>query len=887
MPISRRLVSLWRSLTRQRRLDAELDDEMRFVVEELTARHRLAGLDPAAARREALVEIGGVEQVKEEVRRARVGAGIDATLRDVRFAWRQLWKAPSFAVISIITLAFGIGATAAIFSIVKALLLEPLPYRDPGRLVFVWQDLPQAGYPRAPLAGPELVDLRQRARLFDAFGGIWANTTALTGDAEPEQLRIGLVTSNFFSVLGADAALGRTFGADDEAQSASPGVILSWSLFERRFGSDPSLIGRRVELNGRPTTVVGVMPRGFRLLLPPDASVPDDLQAWQLLNASFTRWPRGQQFLRVVGRMKEGVRLEAAQQEIAAIGRQVGREFAEYGSAGATFYAVGLQDDGVREVRPALLALFGGVGLLLLIACVNVAGLLVTRAASRSHETAMRMALGASRGRLFRQCLVEGTVLALLGGVAALIVAQVTLQGLLAIRPAPLARIDAAAVDWQVLGFAAGVALLWGLVLSLAPLAELLRTDLVAALQRGERRGSASIQYRTRAALVVAQIALGIVLLVGSALLVRGFMRLQQVDAGFRSGEVLTFRISLAGPRYRSPEAAVAFATALRGKLAALPGVAHTGAISHLPYDELPNWGGPYLPEGKGDPAEARVADTRSVMPGYFEAVGATLIGGRFFTDADARTSEPVAIVDQRLAERTWPGEEAVGKRILADPFTSGVPNQWVKIVGIVKHIRHRRPTEETSEQIYFPWPQAFRNPMAYVVRASGHPASLVPAVRTAVREIDPRLPLAAVRPLDDYVSDARATRRFTAVLAVAFALSALLLSCVGVYGVTSYAVALRRQEFGVRVALGARSREVMRLVLREGATLACAGCALGLAGGAAAAMLLRTQLFGVTPADPVSYAVAVPVLVVAALAACWVPARKAMRISPLEALRS
>ena len=859
---------------------------MQFVVDELTERNRRLGMQEAEACRAARLELGGVEQVKEQVRAARVGAGVDATLRDARFACRQLWKTPSFAVVATLTLGLGIGATAAIFSIVKALLLEPLPYRDAARLVFVWQDLTQAGYPRAPLAGPELVDLRQRARLFEAFGGIWANTTALTGQGDPEQLRIGLVTSNFFSVLGTEAALGRTFRADDEAQSASPGVILSWPLFERRFGADASIIGRRIELNGRPTTVVGVMPRSFRLLMPPDASVPDDLQAWQLLNAGFTRWPRGQQFLRVVARMKHAVSLDAAQQEIAEISRQVGREFSEYGNAGATFYAVGLQDDGVREVRPTLLALFGGVGILLLIACVNVASLLVTRAASRSQETAMRMALGASRGRLFRQCLAEGLVLAGLGGAAAIFVTQASLAGLLALRPAALARIDAAVMDWKVLTFAAGLALAWGVLFSLAPLAELLRTDLVAALQRGERRSGGNIQYRTRAALVIAQIALGIVLLVGAGLLVRGFMRLQRVDAGFNPNGVLTFRIALSGPRYRSPAAALTFARSLREKLTALPGAVSGGAISHLPYDELPNWGGPYLPEGKSDPAEARVADTRSVMPGYFESVGAALIAGRFFTDADTSTSEPVAIVDERLVARTWPGGEAVGKRVLADPFTSGAPNQMVKVIGVVKHIRHRRPTEETNEQIYFPWPQAFRNPMAYVVRTTGDAASLAPAVRAAVREIDPALPVSNIRPLNDYVSNARATRRFTAVIAVAFALTALLLACVGVYGVTSYAVALRRHEFGVRLALGARAAEVVRLVVREGILLALAGSILGVAGGAIAARLMQSQLFGVSPSDPVSYAVAVPVIVGSSLAACWLPARRATHISPLESLR-
>jgi predicted permease len=376
------------------------------------------------------------------------------------------------------------------------------------------------------------------------------------------------------------------------------------------------------------------------------------------------------------------------------------------------------------------------------------------------------------------------------------------------------------------------------------------------------------------------------VLLVGAALLGRGFMRLQAVDAGFSPHGVLTFKVALSGPKYRTPDVAHAFGRALREKLSTLPGVVATGAISHLPYDEVPNWGGPYLPEGKTDRNEARVADTRAVMPGYFEAVGATLIDGRLFSEADTARAQPVAIVDQRLAERTWPGQSAIGKRILADPSTSGDANTMVTVIGVIEHIRHRRPTEETNEQIYFPWTQAFRNPMAYVVRAGGDPSTLSAAVRDAVRSLDPQLPVAALRPMTSYVDNARAVRRFTALLAASFAAVALLLSCIGVYGVTSYAVALRRPEFGIRVALGARRTEVMRLVFREAVGLVAIGGVIGAIASVAAAHMMRTQLYGITPWDPVSYAVALPTIAAAALAACWIPARRATSINALDAIR-
>ncbi len=881
-----RSANLIRTLLTRRRFERDLDEELRGAVDELAARHVARGLDPAAARRAAILELGGVEQIKEQVRDVRTGNAVETTLRDVRYAWRSLRRTPGFAGLVILTLGLGIGATTAIFTVVNALLLQPLPYRDADRLVFVWQDLTDAGYPRAPLAAPELLDLRHRATLFDGFGGIWANTAALTGDGEPEQLRIGLVTSDFFSVLGAEAALGRTFRPDDETPSGSPRVIVSWTLFKRRFGADPAIVGRRILLNGRPTTVIGVMPEDFRLLMPQDASVPDDQQAWQLLNVN-PRAPRSQQFIRVVGRMKPGVTLAAAQEEIAGIARRVGHEFKEYGPSGATFYAVGLQDDGVREVRPALVALFGGVAILLLIACVNVASLLVTRAASRAHETALRMALGASRMRLVRQSVTEGLVLAALGALAGLAAGRVGLALLMAFRPATLSRIEAARMNLRVLGYAAAAALLWGFLFSLAPLAELFRTTVTTALQRARRSGGAPVRHRTRATLVVIQIALSVVLLVGAGLLVRAFLRLQQVDVGFHPEHVLTFRVSLAGPRYQSLATRNTFSRTLRAKLAALPGVASVGAISHLPYDDLPNWGGPYLPEGKAETFQSRVADTRAISPGFFETVGATLLDGRVFTEADLETSQPVAIVDDQLARIAWPGERAVGKRMQADPFTTGTPSRWVTVVGVVQHLRHRNPAADLGEQIYFPAAQSPRNPMAYVIRSARDASALAAPIREALGRIDPQLPVYDVRPMLAYADAARATPRFTMILAAAFALVALVLACVGVYGVTAYSVALRRHEFGVRQALGARAGQIVRLVLTEGATLACAGVGLGVAGAVGAAFLLRAQLFDVAPTDAVSYGLAIPLLAGAALAACWIPARRATKSSPLESLRT
>src|SRR3954468_869273 len=643
----------------------DLDEELRGYLDLLIARNIRAGMDPAAARRKALIEFGGVECVKDAVRDAGRWHWLDSMWRDVRFAWRGLRRAPGFTVVAVLTLALGIGANTAIFSVVRAMLIAPLPFRDPSQLVFIWADMTVAGYPRAPLAAPEVKDLRDRSTLFSGFGAIWATTAALTGDGDPEQLRVGFVSTNFFSVLGAAPSLGRTFIADDEQQAQAPprAILLSWATFQRRFGGDASIVGRRILVNNQPNTVIGVMPAGFRLMMPPDASVPDDLQAYQVLNPIvYTRAPRGQHYLRVVGRMRPGVTAAQARCEIDGITAQISREFAEYGAAGRVYTTVPLQADSVRQLRPVLLALFGGVAILLLIACVNVAGLLVARAAARRRETALRLSLGAGYGRLIRQCLVEGLLLAALGATAGLLVGEWGLQFLLALRPQSLERLGSARIDVMVLAFTAGTAALWGVLFSLAPLAEVFRTSLTGGLQQDGRRSGGGMHDRTRSALVVLQIALSVVLLVGAALMTRSFIELQRVDPGFRPDRILTFRISLANSfvNARTPaewrEAFNAFGRQMQARLAALPGVTSAGSVSHLPYDNLPNWGGPYITRRGQDDSLAPMADNRAVTPGFFETVGARLIEGRWFTEDDDARAQPVVIVDEQLARRAWPG---------------------------------------------------------------------------------------------------------------------------------------------------------------------------------------------------------------------------------------
>jgi predicted permease len=883
VPLRSRVASFWRNLLRKSRVEQDLDEEVQAALATLEDRHRRAGLSPAAARRAAREALGGVEQLKEEVRDVRVGAGVDATLLDIRYALRGLAKAPAFTAVIVITLALGIGANSAIFSVVHALLLAPLPYHDADRLIFVWSDMTDAGYPRAPLSGPELADLRSRASTVAAFGAIWANTTALTGDGDPEQLRIGLVTDNFFAVLGADPRYGRTFRPEDAAPGARPTILLGWALFERRYGADPTIVGRQILVNDRPTTVLGVMPKSFRLLLPPDASVPDDLQAWQPFSAGMTRGPRGQQYLRVIGRMRAGATLAEARTEITAIARRISTEFSEYGAAGRLFNVVALQQDDVREMRPALLALFAGVAILLVIACVNVASLLIARAAARTKETALRLALGAARGRLLRQCLVEGLVLACLGVVAGLPAGYAVLATLQALRPQSLSRIELSRFDPPVLLFTLGTALVWGVLFSLAPLFEVLKADLGPSLQRQGRSAPGPVRYRARAALVVVQVSLSVVLLIGAALLVRAFFRVQHIDPGFRTDGVLTFRVAVPFQRYRPPAGFNTFSRELQRVLAAIPGVTGVGAVSHLPYDDLPNWGGGYALETTTDTSTAPNADYRTVTPGLFETLGVRLVEGRGFTEAD---QNPVVVVDQRLATRLWPGRSALNQRLLLDPGSNGTPSVKASVVGVVAHLRLRSLVADLTEQVFFPERLVLRNPMAYVVRGDRAAAALAADVRKAIASLDPKLPIYDVRPLDAYVEAARATRRFTMQLAAAFAAVALILACVGVYGVLAYSVARRRHEFGVRLALGAEPGRVVIEVMREGLRLAAIGSAAGVAAALVTSRLLETQLYDVRPHDPVSYLGTVVLLGAAAAIACWIPARRATRVSPMEALR-
>jgi putative ABC transport system permease protein len=566
--------------------------------------------------------------------------------------------------------------------------------------------------------------------------------------------------------------------------------------------------------------------------------------------------------------MRPGVSIEQARADVDEMARGLSREL---GTTRA-FTTVALQEDGVRDIRGPLLALFAGVGILLMIACVNVASLLVARAASRSTETAVRLALGASYGRLLRQSLVEGFLLTSLGATAGVFVGYVGLRLLRALTPESLSRLDASRIDPIVLAFTLGISVVWGVLLSLAPLIEPFKVDAGRSLQSQSRSPAGRVRYRTRAGLVAGQVALSVVLLVSAALLVRAFVAVRRVDPGFRAAGLLTFRTLV--PRET-------FITELQEKLAALPGVIASGGFSHLPYDDLPNWALPYSLEAP-IPPDARFADSRSVSPGLLETLGVQLVEGRFFTDHDRDRKHPPVIVDDMLARLLWPGRSALGQQ-----FRVRLGDEKATVVGVVRHLRLRSLVDDLWPQVFVPWQAAQRNPMAFVVRTEGDPLALARSVRETVIALDRRLAIYDVRPLTDYVEAARATRRFTVMLAAAFAGTALLLTCVGVYGVLAYAVARRRHDFGVRRALGADASAVLREVFREGLRFAFVGCACGLAAAVVAARLLENQLYVVRPRDPASFVIAILLILSGALVACFIPAWRAMSISPMDALRT
>jgi putative ABC transport system permease protein len=885
MPILARLSSLWRNLRHEAGVERDLDDELAAYLDLLTEEKVRLGMSPEAARRAARIEAGGVEQLKERVRRARIGAFADAFLLDLRYGARMLARSPGFAAVAVLALALGIGASTAISSVVDGVLLRPLPYPDAGRLVMVSRHFARSAFPYGPLCLADYLDWRAGNRAFEDPAAFGQRRFDLTGTGEPEQVAGAEVTAGFFSALRVRPLLGRVFGPGEDGPARQRLAVLSESLWRRRFGADPGVVGQAVDLDGNRSTVVGVMPGGFHY-------PRQDSEVWtNLVFAPPTR--RGPFFYRGLARLAPGVTLAQAQAEVDAIARRI--ELGDPRTSRLTFPLQTLREAIVADARPALLVLFGAVSLVLLIAAVNVANLLLARATAREREMAVRLGLGAGRARLLRQLLTESGLLALTGGIAGVAVAALGLALLRAWNPGNLPRIEEVRLDARVLGFTLLVSLLTGILFGLAPALQSSRADLASSLKEGGRGQSASAgRRRTRAALVVAEIALSLLLLAGAALLLRSFVRLQQVETGFRvpAARILTMQISPSAARYRDAGTSIALYERLLERVRHLPGVESAAVSDSLPPDREGD-ADTYVIAGRPlGPGELNpIVSAPTVSADYFHTLGIPLVKGRFFDARDRADSPPVAIISAGLARRDFAGRDPmgpidpIGQRIKrSGPELHGSP--YMEIVGVVGNTRYLGLARSTDAAYYEPLSQNGGRKLFLAVRSGTAAASLAPLLRREVQAVDRDVVVTAVATMEQALSDSVAQPRFRTALLAAFAAAAVLLAAIGIYGVVAWSVAQRTHEIGVRMALGARRADVLLLVVGQGAHLALAGIGLGLAGAFLLTRVLANLLFGVSATDPLTF-ILVPLLLAAvALAASLIPARRAAAIDPHAALK-
>jgi putative ABC transport system permease protein len=805
---------------------------------------------------------------------------MDALLRDLRLAARLLRRRAGFSALAIGVLALAIGASTAIFSVVNGVLLQPPAFEDPGRLVMVWERHVQGDTDRN-VAGPwNFVKWRERNRSFTDLAAFLAWQSNLSGAGDPERVEAGIATGNLFAVLGARPLIGRALEEADSRPEAPDVAVLSESFWRRRFGGDPAVVGRAMTLDGQPTTVVGVMPSAFQV--PPGVSVWMPYTLRPTLQDARAPGSRGR-WMTVVARLRPDVTLAQARDDMARVSAHLAAENPEFDS-GWTTAVHPLHADLVRDVRPALLLLMGAVGLLLLVACANVANLLLARAVGREREVAIRSALGAGPADLLRQFLVESLLLGLAGGGLGVVLAVWGVQGLKALLPLEVRLMSDVGLDARVLAFAAGVSVLSAVVFGLVPALQQARPTLVPALKEGGTvRGAGRGQRRVKAALVVGEVALSLVLTAGTGLLLRSFWKLTQVDPGFDPRHVLSASVDLPRAGYREPARQTAFFHDAVERLARLPGVRAAGGISWAPMGRGSNTSFVLRDRPAPPPGQEPSADVRIVTPGLFAALAIPLSAGRDFRDDDRADRPTVVIVNRALAQQYWPGKNPLGQRLAME---------WgetleAEVVGVVGDVRLTALDTDPRPTLYWHHVQVPSAMMTFMVRTSGAPLSAAPAVRAQVAALDPNLPVGRTLPLEEIVSGSVERPRFLLRLLAVFALIAVGLATVGVYGVMSYTVLERVPEVGIRLAVGATPGDIMRLMLRDGLALALAGIGIGLAAASAMADVLKGLLFEVAPRDPVALAAVSAVLLLATMLAAWLPARQAGRIDPIKALRA
>lgn len=864
----------------------DIDREMRSHLELQVEANIRAGMAPAEARWQALRSFGNVNRALDAAYDVKGGGLFETVMQDIRYGARMLTKHKAFTAVAVSTLALGIGANTAIFSVVNELLLRPLPYRDAERIVMLWEVTPE-GRRQNTTSRANFRAWRAQSSSYEAVAAFSDQRLNLTGTGEPEELSVQFATPELFRVLGVDPMLGRTFSPGDDGPGKPLVAVLSYGLWQRRFGGQANVIGQPVTLNGETFTIIGVMPASFQFHIKHRSGTGRPAELWSVLPMSTGAGANEiGRFLSVVGRLKPGVSVEQAGAELRTIEARLSDEVPQY-NKNYSAEVLPLREQFFGNVRRPLWLMLGAVGFVLLIACANVANLLLSLATSREKEIALRAALGARRVRIVRQLLTESLLLALFGSVLGLGFAWVGIKALIAISPRDLVSLQSVGLNVPVLFWTLGISLLTGIIFGLAPALHISRLNLNDSLKEGGKSESAQAggSRRLRSALVVSEIALAVVLLASAGLLIKSFVRLQQVDRGFNTDNILTMVVRLPDAAYREDPQVVNFFVQALERIRSLPAVRSAGIVNFLPlYGGLGSATG-FKIEGRPEPlpGQGPSTDVRVVDAGYFPTMGIPLLRGRNFSESEHREARRVILINEALARKHFPNEDPIGKRLDVAMF----PNPfWAEIVGVVGNVRYDSLIDESPPAVYFPHPDLAYPFMTLVIRTDGDPAAIAPAVQREIRTLDPNQPVSDVRTMEQVMSEWVSRSRFNTLLLGLFAGLATLLSAVGIFGVMNYSVALRTRELGLRLAIGAQPRQVLLLVLKQGLLLTILGVVVGLAAAFALTRLLSGLLFGVEAVDVSTFTTISLLLVSVSLLACYLPARRAMRIDPLRALR-
>ena len=870
------LLRRWRALIHKDEMENELDEEMQFHLDRDIEQKIEGGMSPEDARYAALKSFGRFDQSKEESRDARGVSFIENILRDVTYSVRILLKSYAFTIVVVLTLALGIGANTAIFSFANGILLRPLPYPQADRLVSLDETALKRGIDSMSVSFPNFLDWREQNKVFEDIGVYYGTSKfTLSGAGEPIDLRGSYVSHGLLEILRISPQLGRTFTASEDRPDEDAVVILGYDLWQRNFGGDSNILGRKIMLNSRPRTVIGVMPKDFRF--------PEVSELWAPLALTTKEFTRTDHGLSCIARLKDGVTVTEAQAEMHTIASRIEAQN-PVTNEGLGVKVTSLHQSLAGDYRQALLILLGVVGCVLLVACVNVANLMLARASARQREFALRAALGAGRWRIVRQLLIESLLLAIAGGTLGFALSLCALHLLLTAIPIQLPFWMKFGIDLRVLGFTIAITLLTGLIFGAAPALQTSRVDLNDTLKEGGR-GTVGGRGRSRSLLVVTEIALSLVLLVGAGLMIQSFLRLQRVNIGLDAKNVLTTSFSLPQAKYREPEQRATFFKQLIERVRALPGVEAVSATATVPLSgggwgrSLTIEGYPVLPVGQAPMIQHTV-----VTPGYFRTMGIPLLSGRDFADADTKDVPGVTIVDERLARQYWPNENPVGKRIRFGPPEDNEP--WHTVIGVVGTVRHQRMQEDTRQSVYLPHLQIPVSGLSIVTRTSSDPIELAGAIRREAAQLDPDIPVSKIMTMEEVVARSIWQPRLYAMLFAVFAGGTLMLALIGIYGVMAFLVQTRTHEIGVRMALGATARDVFKLIVGRGMKLTAFGVVIGVGGAVALTRLMHGLLFNTSATDPVTFILISILLSVAAFLACYIPARRAAKVDPLVALR-